>query len=53
MTSLIGLDIGTTSVKGIAVAPDGEVLAVAHADYPLSIPRPGWADDGIRRVERD
>src|SRR4051812_43783547 len=44
MTSLIGLDIGTTSVKGIAVAPDGEVLAVAHADYPLSIPRPGWAE---------
>jgi xylulokinase len=44
MTSLIGLDVGTTSVKGIAVAPDGEVLAVAHADYPLSIPRPGWAE---------
>ena len=44
MTSLIGLDVGTSAVKGIAVAPDGEVLAVAEAGYPLSIPRPGWAE---------
>ncbi len=44
VTSLIGLDVGTSSVKGIAVAPDGEVLAVAESGYPLSIPRPGWAE---------
>ena len=44
MTCLIGLDVGTSSVKGLAVAPDGEVLAVAEADYPLSVPRPGWAE---------
>jgi xylulokinase len=44
VTSLIGLDVGTSAVKGIAVAPDGEVLAVAEAGYPLSIPRPGWAE---------
>jgi xylulokinase len=31
-------------VKGIAVAPDGEVLGVAESEYPLSIPRPGWAE---------
>jgi xylulokinase len=44
VTSLIGLDVGTSSVKGIAVSPDGDVLAVAESDYPLSIPRPGWAE---------
>jgi xylulokinase len=44
VTSLIGLDIGTSSVKGIAVAPDGEVLQVAESGYPLSIPRAGWAE---------
>jgi xylulokinase len=44
VSSLIGLDVGTSSVKGIAVAPDGEVLAVAESSYPLSIPRPGWAE---------
>jgi xylulokinase len=44
VTCLIGLDVGTSSVKGLAVAPDGEVLAVAEADYPLSVPRPGWAE---------
>ena len=45
MTALIGLDIGTTSVKGIAVAPDGEVLAVARTPTTrCRTPRPGWAE---------
>jgi xylulokinase len=44
VTSLIGLDVGTSSVKGIAVAPDGEVLAVAESAYAMSTPRPGWAE---------
>jgi xylulokinase len=39
-----GLDVGTTSTKGIAVAPDGEVLAVEEAEYGLATPRPGWAE---------
>jgi xylulokinase len=41
---LIGLDVGTSGVKGLAVAPDGTVLARAQEDYPLSTPRPGWAE---------
>ncbi|HEY0415885.1 MAG TPA: xylulokinase [Gaiellaceae bacterium] len=44
MTTLVGLDVGTSGVKGIALAPDGEVVAVAEAGYPLSTPRPGWAE---------
>ncbi len=52
MTRLIGLDVGTTGVKAIAVAPDGSVLATATAEYELAIPRPGWAeqdpDDWVR-----
>lgn len=41
---LIGLDIGTSSTKGVLVDPaDGTVLAVAERSYPLSTPRPGWA----------
>ena len=35
---LIGLDAGTTSVKGVLVAPDGRVLAVAREDYTLETP---------------
>ena len=41
---LVGLDVGTTGVKAIAIAPDGEVLARVEREYPLSTPQPGWAE---------
>ncbi len=41
---LIGLDVGTSGVKAIAITPDGELLATATEEYPLSTPRPGWAE---------
>ncbi len=44
MTALVGLDVGTTGVKAIAVSPDGEVLARAERGYGLSTPRPGWSE---------
>ena len=44
MTALVGLDVGTTGVKAIAVGPDGSVLATAEHGYPLSTPRPGWSE---------
>ena len=44
MTALVGLDVGTSAVKAIAIAPDGTVLARAEAGYPLSTPRPGWSE---------
>ncbi|MDX6450712.1 MAG: xylulokinase, partial [Gaiellaceae bacterium] len=43
-TALIGIDVGTSGVKGIAISPRGEVLAVAEEAYPLSTPRPGWSE---------
>ncbi len=42
--ALIGLDVGTSGVKGIALSADGEILAVAEESYPLSTPQPGWAE---------
>ena len=45
MTLLAGLDVGTSSVKGLLVdAADGTVVARAEAEHPLSTPRPGWAE---------
>ena len=44
MTTLVGLDVGTTAVKAIAISPDGEVHAKAERGYELSTPRPGWAE---------
>ena len=42
--ALIGLDVGTSGVKAIALSPDGEVLATADESYPLSTPQPGWSE---------
>jgi xylulokinase len=44
VTALVGIDVGTTGVKAIAVSPEGAVLASATRPYPLSTPRPGWAE---------
>ena len=44
MTVLVGLDVGTSGVKGIAISADGELLAVEEEGYELSTPRPGWAE---------
>jgi xylulokinase len=42
--SLVGLDVGTTGVKALAISPSGEMLARAEEEYPLSTPHPGWAE---------
>jgi xylulokinase len=56
VTSLVGLDVGTTGVKALALSPDGEVVGRAEEGYPLSVPRPGWAeqdpDDWVRAAEQ-
>ena len=41
---LVGLDVGTTGVKAVALSPDGDVLASASAEYELSTPQPGFAE---------
>src|SRR5205814_9372003 len=40
----VGLDVGTTGVKALAVTAAGEVVARAEEEYPLSTPRPGWSE---------
>jgi xylulokinase len=42
--ALVGLDVGTSGVKGIAISPTGHVIARAEHAYALSTPRPGWAE---------
>jgi len=44
VTVLVGLDVGTTGVKALALSPEGEVVARAERGYPLSTPRPGWSE---------
>jgi xylulokinase len=42
--ALVGIDVGTTGVKALAILPDGDVLARAEVGYPLSTPQPGWSE---------
>jgi xylulokinase len=44
VTALVGLDVGTSGVKALAVGTDGGVLGRAERGYPLSTPQPGWAE---------
>ena len=37
----IGLDLGTSGLKGVAVTPEGTVIARGRADYPTGRPVPG------------
>jgi xylulokinase len=42
--TLLGLDVGTTGARALAIDADGTVVASASAEYPLSTPRPGWTE---------
>ncbi len=42
--TFVGLDVGTSGVKAVAVSRAGEVLARAEEEYPLSTPAPGWSE---------
>lgn len=41
---LMGIDIGTSGAKCVAVNSSGQVLAQSVHGYPLETPRPGWAE---------
>ena len=43
MTLLLGLDVGTTSVKAVVYGTDGIAAAASSLPTPTHIPRPGWA----------
>lgn len=42
--AVLGVDIGTSSSKGVVVDLDGRVLATAVRSHDVSRPRPGWAE---------
>jgi xylulokinase len=51
----IGVDVGTSSVKAIAIDGAGAVVATAERPIPISMPHPGWSeqdpDDWWRATE--
>ncbi len=47
---LLGIDIGTSSSKGVLATQSGEVIAAAERPHRLSLPRPGWAEHDAESV---
>ncbi|MFZ0090605.1 MAG: xylulokinase [Solirubrobacteraceae bacterium] len=41
---VIGIDIGTSAAKGVAIDEAGAVLAVSERPYPSAMPHPGWSE---------
>ena len=41
---LLGLDLGTGSVKALLLDEGGAALGEGSASYPVRAPRPGWAE---------
>ena len=44
MPCLIGLDVGTTGTRALAIDLEGNVVAAATEGYPMATPRPGWSE---------
>lgn len=40
---LLGVDVGTSGLKALLLAPSGRLLGSATVGYPMEVPRPGWA----------
>jgi xylulokinase len=41
---VVGIDVGTSGLKAIALNESGAVVARAERSYPLSTPQPGWSE---------
>jgi xylulokinase len=44
MATLIGVDVGTSGTRALAVTTDGEFVAEANRPHDLLTPHPGWTE---------
>ncbi len=44
MNYFIGLDLGTSGLKGLLVSDNGKIVRQAHAEYGVSYPKSGWSE---------
>ncbi len=44
MNYYIGIDLGTSALKGLLVAADGKIVREASESYPVYNPRDGWSE---------
>ena len=53
MEFVIGLDLGTTACKAVALDSSGRITASASANYPLYAPQSGWAEQDPQEILGD
>jgi xylulokinase len=46
MSITLGIDVGTSATKTLAIDETGAILASASAEYPCDHPHPGWSEQG-------
>ncbi|HEX4147703.1 MAG TPA: FGGY family carbohydrate kinase, partial [Pirellulales bacterium] len=44
MSAFLGIDIGTSGTKTLAINEQGRILAAAMDHYPCYVPRPLWSE---------
>ncbi len=44
MSITLGIDVGTSATKTLAIDETGAILAAASAEYPCDHPHPGWSE---------
>ncbi len=44
MAVFLGIDVGTSGTKTLAMREDGAILAKTTVEYPLYTPKPGWSE---------
>jgi xylulokinase len=49
MPTLIGVDVGTSGTRALAVTTEGELVAEANRPHDLLTPRPGWTEQDPRQ----
>jgi xylulokinase len=47
---LLGIDLGTSSSKGVLCRPGGEVVATVERPHEVSMPHPGWVEHDAEEV---
>ena len=47
MSYVIGVDLGTQSLKGLLVNPEGKIVAEATCAHDPIYPNPGWAEQPV------
>lgn len=50
MSLLLGLDVGTSSTKGVLARPDGSIVARHQVEHGTSSPQPGWFEHDAEGV---